>query len=807
MKRVDFIVLLLLLPALLLGLAGCGQQGPETLPEDVTILKLGLPGESKTTIGTSQDGKRKVYWADGDCICLNGAVSYPLDGVEENQTSASFRVQGSFTLPYNVLYPASLWKDDATVTLPASSNWSATVAAPMACRITEADGEASLKHLSTVLRLAVLGSGQLSSVSFKGNAGEQVCGDFSIDYQAGTLTSASTADADKELVMTVGQELSADTPLELFLCIPSQNYGSGFTVTLSDSDGKSMSIQRGSAIECAAGHILVPAAITYAPSQEVSAFEFGLGEMEMDVLVLGDYNVHGRVVDTAGNPLEGVVVTDGEVCVKTFYDGSFYLMSEFEASDFIYISTPAGYLPPVEGGIPKFYKDRASLSWNNKVLECGDFVLTPVANPDNCTIFFTADPQPRGSKWSMDNIAYRSLACCNDLYKELKETAASVTGRQVYGICLGDIVHEDMALFSNYADGLSTLGYPTFNVIGNHDNDPTAYDDAGGAGPFESWFGPRNYSFNIGKMHFVMLDDLAMYRSGGELKSYNNGLDDIAWNWLSADLATVSKNTTLMVCAHAAMFRKSPDGEVSGREATLHGEDYGSLIRSFSKIHAWAGHSHSTFNYIYPTTHRYRNLEVHTLARSTGELWTNEYLSAGTPRGFTVVEIRNGVIDSWRFHPTKYQSDTFRGSKKPAYKYRDWIYNSSGVAMRNGKPLDESYQMHVYPPGSYASGDGYMYVNVFLWDTKWDNPVLISGGTTREMELVTASDKYDLGEYEIDTFYKANSSILKGYSGYPATPSENYPHTLFRVSAPASGSGTVMVTDRFGNEYRQAVSW
>lgn len=801
------IVPLLLLPALFLGLAGCGQQGPETLPGGETILRIGLPGENKTTVSTSQNGKRKVYWAEGDCICLNGSVSYPLEGVEEGQTSATFRVPGDFSLPYDVLYPASIWKDEATVTLPASLDYSSTVATPMACRLTEEGGEASLSHLCTVLRLAVLGSGQLVSVSFQGNAGEQVCGDFGIDYQECALTPASSADADKESVMTVGRALSADTPLELYLCVPSQNYGSGFTVTLYGDDGKSMTLRRSSAIECAPGHILVPATVTYAPSEEPVSFVFGLGGMDMDVLVLTDYNVHGRVVDNAGNPLKGVVVTDGEVCVKTFYDGSFYLLSEFEASDFIYISTPAGYLPPVEGGIPKFYKPISSLEWRSGVLECGDFVLTPVANPDNCTIYFTADPQPRDKKWSMDNIAYRSLACCSDLYKELKETAATVTGRQVYGICLGDIVHEDMALFSDYAAGLSTLGFPTYNVMGNHDNDPTADDDAGGAVPYESWFGPRNYSFNIGKMHFVVVDDIAMYKSGGELKSYNNGLDDIAWNWLRADLETVNKNTTLMVCAHGPMFRKSPDGEVSGRDATLHGEEYGTLIRSFSKIHAWAGHSHSTFNYIYPASHRYKNLEVHTLARSTGELWTNEYLSAGTPRGFTIVEIRNGVIDSWRFHPTKYQTGVFHGSKQPSYKYRDWTYNSSGVAIRNGKPLDESYQMHVYPPGSYAPSDGYMYVNVFLWDSKWDNPVLISGGSTREMELVTASDKYDLGEYEIDTFYKANSSILKGYSGYPATPTENYPHTLFRVSAAASGSGTVMVTDRFGNEYRQTVSW
>ena len=41
------------------------------------------------------------------------------------------------------------------------------------------------------------------------------------------------------------------------------------------------------------------------------------------------------------------------------------------------------------------------------------------------------------------------------------------------------------------------------------------------------------------------------------------------------------------------------------------------------------------------------------------------------------------------------------------------------------------------------------------------------------------------------------------YSGDPG----GYPWTLFRCDADASGSGTVSVTDRFGNVYSQSISW
>ena len=317
-------------------------------------------------------------------------------------------------------------------------------------------------------------------------------------------------------------------------------------------------------------------------------------------------------------------------------------------------------------------------------------------------------------------------------------------------------------------------------------------------------------------MHFVMLDNLIQGGVNGNktLDQYDQGLTDTIWEWLQNDMAMVPTTTKIMVCAHSPMFRQQSGSERTntanhGGHTDPSGEyGYGDLFDKYGEVHAWAGHTHATFNYIYSSTHRHKNIQVHTLARSTGELWTNEYLSGGTPRGFTIVEIRNGVIESWRFHPTKYQTGAFHGATKPTFKYRDWDYDSNGVAVMksNGKTLDESYQMHVYPPGSYKGEEGYLYVNVFLWDSKWETPEFTSGGSSKEMTLVTAEDRYDCGEIEMSSFYKANASVLKNYSGYPAITT-NYPNTLFRVPASASGSGTVSVVDRFGNEYRQSITW
>lgn len=515
-------------------------------------------------------------------------------------------------------------------------------------------------------------------------------------------------------------------------------------------------------------------------------------------------NLWGKVVDASGKGIGGVVVTDGHQCTATTDDGLYFLKIDASSVKFIYVSTPSGYTPPVSDGCPVFYKLLSNQKKNDGIYTVDDFKLTPVDNPDRATIIFTADPQPRNTTAGFDNIGYHSLDCCDDLYLDLKETRAGISGHQVLGICLGDLVHEKMTLFKNYVAGLKTVGYPTYNVLGNHDNNTSAADDDASAADFESWFGPRNYSFNVGNTHFVILDNLIMKDNSGKLSGYDQGLTDRIWEWLQADLSFVPKTAEISVCAHSPMFKT-----LNGERSAKHKDDYAALLTSFAKVHAWAGHTHATHNYVYPASHKYSKVEVHTLARSTGELWTNDYLAAGTPRGYTIAEMENGTIVSWRFHPLKYQRGSYVGTGTPPYELRDWNYDASGVAKMKdgGKTLDESYQMHVYPPvGTY--GDSKVYANIFLWDSKWGKPVFTpDGGSPAEMTLVESGARHDFADTVLKTFYKTYSPTLSGYSGYTATTTAN-PNTLFSVSASgASGAGTVSVTDRFGNTYTGRVSW
>ena len=532
----------------------------------------------------------------------------------------------------------------------------------------------------------------------------------------------------------------------------------------------------------------------------------------------GKITVKGLVYGGGSTKLAGVVVSDGLLCVQTDETGYFEIDSDLSRTKFITASIPSGYMAPTnENGLPIFYHQVTDEERKKDMVQ-HTFEFLPINNnPERYTLIVGADPQPRSSGAGFDNIAYHSLDMCDDFYRDMREKAATITDRNVYGMMLGDLVHEDMKLFSNYVAGLKTLGFPMFNILGNHDNDYTAKNDTDGRRKYEEYLGPTYYSFNIGKQHYVVLDNLIMKlrTSDNSLRDYDQGLTDEVWQWLQNDLQYVDRSTTIMVAAHSPMFMGDNMSERS-KHAQGHRSDYAALLSKYAKVHAWAGHSHTTFNYVYPESSNLKNLEVHTVARSTGELWTNEYIANGTPRGYTVVEVDGDEI-SWYFKPTLYQHKGFTGktSPQPEYKYRDYDFDENGEAVmrKDGSKLTEAYQMKVYKPGEYhktytnlvedkAADKNYIYVNIFLWDDKWEKPKY-NGAT---MTKVGYKDAYCLSDYEIKNHYYSHGYKLAGGSDYG--PTDNDIHTIFRAYEPnSSGKGTVTVVDRFGNEYSQSVSW
>lgn len=85
----------------------------------------------------------------------------------------------------------------------------------------------------------------------------------------------------------------------------------------------------------------------------------------------------------------GVTVTDGYTFAQSDEQGIFTLDADDQAL-FISLVTPSGYLAPLEGGIPQFYRtyDPAAKRY--------DFELQPWPGSGECyELLAIADPQPK----------------------------------------------------------------------------------------------------------------------------------------------------------------------------------------------------------------------------------------------------------------------------------------------------------------------------------------------------------------------------------------------------------------------------
>ena len=86
----------------------------------------------------------------------------------------------------------------------------------------------------------------------------------------------------------------------------------------------------------------------------------------------------------------------------------------------------------------------------------------------------------------------------------------TAAGTKVYALTLGDQSWDLYWYANNFAlddaaQKISKLNCPVYHIMGNHDNDPYVAADFGAAEAFRNFIGPTYYSFNLGKVHDVVL--------------------------------------------------------------------------------------------------------------------------------------------------------------------------------------------------------------------------------------------------------------------------------------------------------------
>ena len=276
------------------------------------------------------------------------------------------------------------------------------------------------------------------------------------------------------------------------------------------------------------------------------------------------FDFGGKVTDPSGKGISGVVVNDGIHFTKTDAQGAWSLVSDTTLSKFVSISVPASCVLPQQDGLANNYyiSVRALAQTGGK----HDFVLEKRDQTEESFHYIAiSDPQVRNAdqmkRWRQETVP------------DLKEVIDSLKqSREVVAMTLGDLVWDNMPLFDEYRESVKNTGAVFFQCIGNHDFDKQYQDlhnmakgtPVYGEMVYGRYFGPTDYSFNIGKAHVVTMKDINYV--GG--KQYVESLTGQQLEWLKNDLNYVPKGSLVILNLHAPVWNKvSPGGNVLNANA------------------------------------------------------------------------------------------------------------------------------------------------------------------------------------------------------------------------------------------------
>lgn len=264
----------------LMGAIACSNE-LEYQNDSRTVLTLELPGTTKTVLGDAQDGVRPVLWCKGDKISVNGVVSDPLD-VDGDVLKADFVLSGQVSAPYEIIYPAGMVKDAATVTLPAGQKYAegdniVSGSMPMAgYSITES---VMMKQVCGILGIRLKMGTEANLIRYievTALGGEPVCGDFSVDFQNSTLSSEAK-DADV-IRMEVQKTFSAESANTFNVILPAGVYSDGFQVKVVDENGRAMVRSIKGSRELGAGELMLMPELEFVPNSEDKGVEIATPE-------------------------------------------------------------------------------------------------------------------------------------------------------------------------------------------------------------------------------------------------------------------------------------------------------------------------------------------------------------------------------------------------------------------------------------------------------------------------------------------------------------------------------------------------
>ena len=476
-------------------------------------------------------------------------------------------------------------------------------------------------------------------------------------------------------------------------------------------------------------------------------------------IVYHDANENGQL-DKGEKALKGIGVSNGREIVETDRKGQYEL--PIGDDTIIFVIKPSGWRTAQnENGINLFYYNHKPagsqiekpkfevIAPTGSLPTSIDFPLYKQKEPDTFKMICFGDTQPRDQQ-EVDYIAH-------DVVQELIGFDAA------FGITLGDVVFNDLAMFKPLERVIGKIGVPWYPIHGNHDLNFASTDDRNSDETWENLYGPTYYSFDYGQVHFIALDDI--FWDG---KKYHGELGEQQLAFIKNDLDRVDKDALVVLMMHI------PIQTVDDHEALY------ALIDDRPNTFTLSAHWHRQGHFFFGKEDGWNGKEEHHhLVHATvcGSWWTgakdengipHTTMSDGAPNGYSIIT----------FDDSDY-TIRFKAARRPA-----------------------DHQMNIYAPEfieAKNSIDTQVVVNVFAGSERStvDMRVGDSGKWVR-MALTPMKDPYfeDVKIYEENLPPEAGRKLPNA-----AVSTHMWTGNLPIIAQPGLHMINVRTTDMFGQTY------
>ena len=499
------------------------------------------------------------------------------------------------------------------------------------------------------------------------------------------------------------------------------------------------------------------------------------------------------LVSSEEGPVANVVVSDGtEVTVTD--DKGIYELKSAKKWGYVFISVPSGYEVAAEGVFPQFYQ---TLKGAADVVEQKDFKLTKVDGQDRYKLFLLGDM----------HLANRTndAAQFTQFTTDLNAYMAQHSGQKMYALTLGDMTWDLYWYKNNYAlpqyretINRQVKNLQIYHTMGNHDNDFMTTSDYDAAVKYVDCIGPTFYSFNIGQVHYVVMDniDCSAY-DGTDSRNYVKKLSNEQLKWLAKDLAYVDKSTPLLVAMQAQIYKPTSTGFAFDHDSA----NTEALLAALDgyEVHFVTGHTHKVYN-ITPDDDvvKGRDIHEHNSGAICASWWWSGNLTPGVhvsidgaPGGYAIWDI-DGTDFAWLYKSTGWPEE---------YQFRSYDLNNVSFSMDDVPNIPSNvliqlaYKKYVnaYPENS----DNEVLIKIWNWNSNWELSVVDERGKTLEYTPVWAYDPLHIAALSVPRF---NNSGITSTPSFVTESATNF----FKVKADdADVDLTITVKDEFGHTWTE----